>query len=202
MGQPKLLLPLAGKTVIEWLVGTLQEASIDPISVLCRADDSALQAELRRLGVTPIIPPCEPADMRESVTLLLRHIAATQQPQETDGWMLIPADHPFIPRQVLNEIVAAWKQSPDQIVVPRHGERRGHPTIFPWSMSANALSLPEGEGLNRLLRGNEERVHEVMCDSAAVLFDLDTPNDYARAEALVADRSEASRREPTDRDRC
>ena len=191
MGRPKLLLPIGGKSVIEWLVGTLRQASIDPICVLCREDDRALQIELRRLGIEPIIPSGEPADMRESVTLLLHHIASTHHPKGNSGWMLIPADHPFIPPDVLSEIVAEWERSPDQIVVPRHGNRRGHPTIFPWSMSEEALSIPSGQGLNSLLHHNANRVHEVVSDSASVLFDLDTPDDYAKAEALLVNQPEA-----------
>ena len=66
------------------------------------------------------------------------------------------------------------------IVVPALGGRRGHPTLIAWWHVAGVLAHPGGKGINDYLRSQQEQILELPAPSAAVLWDLDTPEDYER----------------------
>jgi CTP:molybdopterin cytidylyltransferase MocA len=66
------------------------------------------------------------------------------------------------------------------IVVPVHEGRRGHPTLIAWRHVAAIREHPSGKGINDYLRSRREQILEIPAPSAAVLWDLDTPEDYER----------------------
>ena len=181
MGQPKLLLDLAGKSVLARVIEALHLAGVAHCLVVVRPDDAALIQEVRTAGAEVVIPAMAPEEMRQSVECGLRHVHSTAQTAgEWDGWVLVPADHPTLNPAVIRELIAVWSESPQQIAVPVFGGRRGHPTIFPWSMVPEVLALPAERGLNQLLRSRPERVQEVPVSDPRVLDDLDTPEDWER----------------------
>lgn len=183
MGQPKLLLDIAGQSVISRVLSALQEAGIARTLVVVRSDDEALIHEARQAGGAVVTPAVAPEEMRQSVEIALQHVRHSKAASETyTGWMLVPADHPTLHPEVIQRLIAAWRDHPQRIAVPVHAGRRGHPTLFPWSMVDEVFSLPSEQGLNRLLRMNPESVLEVEVADSRVLDDLDTPEDLIRLQ--------------------
>lgn len=180
MGRPKLLLPLGSQTVIAHLLAVLQRPEITDRCVVVRRDDAELQAAVTSATGTVLIPSSDPPDMRSSVEFALEQIAEQHSPQPDDGWLLIPADHPLLEPAILEELIRRWQETTAPILVPRHGNRRGHPTFFRWSLAQEIAAIPPDQGLNWLLHQHAGDVLEVPMDDPAVVTDLDTPEDYAR----------------------
>ncbi len=190
MGEPKLLLDVAGKTVIARVISALREAGVSRTLVVTRPSEAALVLESQRAGAEVLLPPFDPEEMRHSVEWALRDLlehhshsglaCSEEIAPPCDGWILVPADHPTLNHKVILQLIAAWSANPQMIAVPVFQGRRGHPTIFPWSTVNEVLALPADQGLNQLLRMNPERVLEVSLTDAQVIEDLDTPADYAR----------------------
>lgn len=183
MGQPKLLLTLAGIPIIERLLTALDRPSITARHVVTRRADEALQTEVSRVGGTLVIPMTDPPDMRTSVALALATIERDFSPGDDDGWLLVPADHPVLDRSLIDVMLAYWNSARPKILVPRCGQRRGHPTMFQWGMSRELRRIPADRGLNWLLREYAADVAELSVESDAAITDLDTPEDYARLQA-------------------
>jgi molybdenum cofactor cytidylyltransferase len=100
-------------------------------------------------------------------------------PQLEDDWLLVPGDHPTLDPAVVRQLREARQQQLDRsIFVPTFEGRRGHPTLIGWKHVAGIRAHPPGEGLNTYLRRRMAEVYEVAVASAAVLCDLDTPEDY------------------------
>lgn len=188
MGQPKLLLQLGEATLIEWLIKALRESRLDSITVLTRPKDHALQRLLGELGVDVLIPEIPPAEMRVSVELLLDHLMEKKAPATTDGWLLIPADHPIVEQSVLSRLINAWLSSPEEMAVPCYQGRRGHPAIFPWLAAKLISEIPVGQGINWLVRSGNFKVNEVACVESSVLLDVDTPEDFEQVRQLFQNR--------------
>lgn len=182
MGQPKLLLDIAGQTVIARVVSALKQAGVSRTLVVARSSDADLIREARRVGAELVLPFIDPAEMRQSVEFALQSVRDGQADSALTqnlyaGWILVPADHPTLNSRVIEELIAAWKEDPQQIAVPTFAGRRGHPTIFPWSLGDEVFSMPADQGLNQLLRTQPHRVREISCSDSQVLEDLDTPED-------------------------
>lgn len=178
MGQPKLLLPLGGETVIARILGTLKIPEITETIVVIRKDDERLRDAVIRAGASAVQPAVDPPDMRTSVTHALQAIAERWKPDPLDAWMLSPADHPALDRSLIQALARRWQETTEPILVPLHAGRRGHPTLFAWNLNEQINQIPEGEGLNRLLKS--QTIAELQVDCAGIFEDLDTPEDYAR----------------------
>lgn len=179
MGTSKLLLPWNGKTVVEHLIGTLTRPEITAVVIVVRPDDHALRDVVQRTSAIAVVPDHEPPEMRDSIEFGLRAIRQQFTPNDTDGWLLIPADHPLIEPEVLNGLLACWSPGDCEALLPKFGARRGHPTLLRWSLASRIEQLPRDVGVNTLLRSEPNLVTEWPTDQESVLADLDTPEDYA-----------------------
>jgi molybdenum cofactor cytidylyltransferase len=187
MGDPKLLLTLGGRTVIRRLLDALRDASVEERIVVCRRDDDALRSEIEAAGATAVQPDVDPPDMRTSVEHALQYLCETNSPEPDDGWLLSPADHPVLNAAVLREVINGWRTTTACILVPTFHGKRGHPTVFRWSLAEAVFEIPADRGLNDLLQRFAADVQELPVDDSCVLTDLDTPEDFAEQQRRFGD---------------
>jgi len=178
MGQPKLVLDLLGKPVVQWLLETLTQPLIETTAIIMRSSDEELRKYVAPLHALAVLPESDPPDMRTSVEHGLTAIQKQYHPRPGDGWLLIPADHPVLDPGVLQKLIAAWNRTDADVLVPRYQGRRGHPAFFRWSLAGQVRAIPRNEGINWLLQSSDVRIEEVDVDSETVLLDLDTPSDF------------------------
>jgi molybdenum cofactor cytidylyltransferase len=183
MGRPKLLLPLGGQTVIARVLQALALPEMAATAVVVRRDDVPLREEAARHGGWVVSPDVDPPDMRTSVEFGLRSIAARFAPADSDGWLLLPADHPVLDRAVLSDLVTRWLMDRPRFLVPTHDGRRGHPLLVRWDVVPDVFALPPDAGLNRLLQQHPDQVVAHPVQNVGVLTDLDRPDDYERLRA-------------------
>jgi CTP:molybdopterin cytidylyltransferase MocA len=169
---------LGNKTVISRLLETLDRPLVRCRAVVLRRNDQALLDEVETGGGWAIPPEVDPPEMRESVQYALSAIAQTFAPQPTDGWLLVPADHPVLSQEVIDKLIAVWQTTSAEILVPCYENRRGHPTIFSWRLAEEVANIPADRGLNWLVRSLGAAIEEVPVDDPAIFIDLDTPADY------------------------
>lgn len=183
MGQPKLVMNLGGKTVIERLLTTLSHPAVTETVVVFRRDDEDLANAIEALdmpNVHTVQPDVDPPDMRCSVEHAVEALRRRHAPQTSDGWMLIPADHPVLDARVLDELIAVWQSTDEDILIPKHGNKDGHPAFFRWALAERLNEIPDDKGLNWLPASLGIRTLKLLVDSDSILLDLDTPDDYRR----------------------
>jgi molybdenum cofactor cytidylyltransferase len=180
MGQPKLLLPLNGKTVIEHVVAAWLASRVTHLVAVVRADDVELARLCVQSGSEVVRPDMPPAQMKDSVAQALLYIETRYSPQDDDAWLLAPADMPGLSPRVIDRLLGEHERGsrPKAILVPTSNGRRGHPVLFPWPLAGEVRGLAEDEGVNILLERHP--VREIACDESALPADLDTPDDYRR----------------------
>ncbi len=178
MGRPKLALPLGDGTVLGHLLAALRTGGADRVIVAIGPHVPQL-VPLATAAGADVLQLAEPtADMRATVEHGLRWVAENVTPQP-EGWLLAPADHPAVTADAVRRLCECFRSHPVRpVTVPVHGGRRGHPTLIPWRLAAEVSRIPPGQGINALLRVAE--TVEVPVESAGVLTDLDTPDDYER----------------------
>jgi len=108
-------------------------------------------------------------------------------PEGTSGAAVFLVDHPLIEARTIDAL--ASHSRPDNIVVPVHAGRRGHPVLFGAGLYPEILRLSPNEGLNMVVRRDKKRVVEVPVDAPGVIRDIDTPEDFG---ALLSEISETS----------
>ncbi|MEO2036334.1 MAG: NTP transferase domain-containing protein [Planctomycetaceae bacterium] len=182
MGQPKLLMDLAGASVIERLLSALAIPSITDRVVVLRPDDSRLAAAVTSAGGSVFRPDVAPPDMKASVVCALDYVQRVHQPTSDDAWLLTPADHPLLERSVVEAVVEAWRVRMPDALIPEYRRQKGHPVVFKWSVSRLLPTIPSDHGLNWLMRAGRMDVQCLAVETPSILQDLDTPEDYRRLQ--------------------
>jgi molybdenum cofactor cytidylyltransferase len=103
------------------------------------------------------------------------------------GFQAVPADcgrvlfSPVDICLVSPSLIRALIESPADLIYPSYQYRKGHPVAFS-SALLKPLSSYTGEGgLKGAFRSANARPHFLVTDDAAVLMDMDTPEDYEKA---------------------
>jgi len=189
MGSPKLLLDVNGKTVIARVLTALGEAGLVNRLVVLHPQDELLKREVERHGGRAFFPPTPPPEMRDSIQFGFKSVAdeirASGEPADPhQPWLLVPADHPVIDAKTVTILLEAAAKNPGRIIVPTHGGRRGHPTVFAWKHALQIDQIPEGLGFNWIVEQSPADIIEIEFASSGVLVDLDTPDDYERLRKM------------------
>jgi len=190
MGRPKLALPLGDGTVLGQVVAALRLAGVECILVVVGPHVPELVSLAESAGATPLLLAKKTSEMRATIEQGLNCLETQFHPQDKDNWLLVPADHPSLNPAVVVQLLRAQSTNPNySIVVPTFHGQRGHPTLLTWEHGARIKQLPANQGLNVYLRQHADVTLEVPVDSADILADLDTPEDYERLRRSWPDRS-------------
>jgi molybdenum cofactor cytidylyltransferase len=176
MGRPKLLLPVAGRPVIDHVLTAWTASVVTRTIVVVRADDTVLLMRCHAFPVDIVTPSQPPTDMKASVQLALAYLAEQYAPAESDAWLLAPADLPRLSTGLIDELLEAYDPAEAIAVAPTFAGRRGHPIVMPWRMARDVHALAADEGLNALVARTPCR--EIPCDNATQWQDLNDPAEY------------------------
>ncbi len=179
MGAHKLMLPYQGLTLIEHVLSQWAASRVHHTLVVLNSADDVMIDKCKATNVVCVIPEPAPREMKHSVQAGLTWIQQHMEPRANDAWMLAPADLPGLSSRIIDLVIDAYDPGDPKIVVPRHGDRRGHPAMFPWSLMHDVFELNEHQGVNRLLECHA--VLDVPVGNSEILSDVDTPDDYQRS---------------------
>ncbi len=186
MGRSKLVLPVGESTVIGCLIGVLQRCGVESILVIVAPGESQIDQLALDAGASVIRLSEETPGMRETTSFALDWLLKTESASVRDFCLLIPADHPALTTSSLTKLLEAAKiDLSHEIFVPAYEGKRGHPVLLPLSLAEEIASLPPTSGINELIRKKEAQTRIVEVDDPAILWDLDTAEDYQKLLAHV-----------------
>jgi len=189
MGQFKLLLPWADRTVIGQVVATLEAAGVEPIVVV--AGHRAAEVETALAGSSARIVLNQDYASGEMLSSIQAGLRAVEHSGAAAA-LLCLGDQPQMAVETVKTVLAAGGQTRwAQVVIPSFQMRGGHPILLPRSLWAEILSA-RGT-LRDVLARHRDQICYIPVDTPGVLADLDTPEDYAAARlrtGSVGDRPE------------
>jgi molybdenum cofactor cytidylyltransferase len=180
MGQPKLLLPWNGTTIIGHLIRQWQALGATQISVVCRSNDEPLLAELERLGFpreNRILNPQPERGMFSSIQCAAHWPG--WQPDLT-SWAIVLGDQPHLHSETLQKLLAFHARHSIAICQPSHEGHAGHPVLLPRS-AFEQLQNTGAQTLKTFLKQNDAAKVKCPVTDSGLALDLDTPEDYKRA---------------------
>jgi molybdenum cofactor cytidylyltransferase len=173
MNAPKLLLPFAGKTMIEMTVGNVLKADIDFTLVVLGGYSKKVSAAISHLPVLT----CLNADYKKGMLSSVK-CGFESLPGNDDAVIVFPGDQPFIEPSVTEKVIAAYRNSGKGMVIPVYKGKRGHPLLIDFKYRDMIDKIPDNEGLRWLTASFPEDVLEVDTSSQGILKDFDTIEDY------------------------
>ena len=179
MGEPKQLLPIDGQPMVRRVVDVVCGAGLDQVVVVTGAYAGQVAQALVGLPVEFVTNEAWPEGMSAS---LRRGLGALRP--EIRASIIVLADQPTLTSDVLSALVARYRATGAPIVAPVWQGRRGNPVLFDRRLFAALLAVEGDQGGRVLLTRYAAQVEQVEVDGAAVLFDVDTLQDYEEAQKL------------------
>lgn len=101
-------------------------------------------------------------------------------------WVMVClVDHPYVARSTTEALVRACQTHPEAMLwTPSFEHKAGHPVIFSAALMGELMKAPDEHGARPVVRRHQDRRHWVNVSDPAVLWDVDTPEDYHRYSSL------------------
>lgn len=173
MGMPKPLLRFGGATFLDQILSVLRYSRVEGATVVLGAQAQTIRASVDLSEVEVVVNEDYLQGQLSSLVKGLKSL-----PVGADATLLCLVDHPFITTEVVDQIVGAFDETHEPIVVPVFDGKRGHPALFAQSLFGELAIAPEDQGARYVVSSNEDKVLEVNVHDRAVVMAIDTPQDY------------------------
>jgi molybdenum cofactor cytidylyltransferase len=180
MGQPKMLLPWGAVTVLGQVISTYQAASVEDVLVVTGGAYQKVSEIVEQHGARSVFnEQYTSGEMLSSLQCGLRFLA--REEPGTEAVLVGLGDQPQLQSGCVRQICETFRQESARLIVPSFQRRRGHPWLVEQSLWAELLGLQLSQSPRDFLNAHANEIRYVEVDTASILADLDTPQDYHNA---------------------
>lgn len=174
IGTNKLLLEYRDKKLIEHIMDKILQ--INFYSRLVVAKDNEVLDIACKKGFKVVENKNSILGQSESIKLGIENSPVAE------GYMFFTGDQPLLSKLTIEKMIDAFKNNPQNIVVPRYKERNGSPVIFS-SIFIDELKVLEGDkGGREVIKRNKDSLIFVEVENEYELMDIDTWEDYKKLQ--------------------
>jgi CTP:molybdopterin cytidylyltransferase MocA len=103
-------------------------------------------------------------------------------PAHTTGIAFLPVDCPAVAEETVATLASSFeRRDPETLfVIPRMGNKRGHPVFAARSIADEFLSLPSTDRASQIVHLHVPQTEYVDVTDLGIFADIDTPEAYQR----------------------
>ena len=197
MGELKALLQWQGNTLIEHQIAALASAGVSKTVVVLGHQSEKVESLIKDVArVQCVYNP----DYRQGKTTSIKAgLRALRQVWESDpgtpreeAVLVLNADQPRSADTIRRLVElhlrpqAGLPEQPSLITIPTYQGKGGHPIILSTSLMPELMGISEDSlGLRDVVRRHSSKAQRVEIDAPEVLLDLNTPEDYHKAQEIL-----------------
>jgi molybdenum cofactor cytidylyltransferase len=181
MGEQKLLLPLRGKPVLQWVLESVLAS--DVAEVVCVVRNLELlppRISMRNEKMLWVIN--NEADRGQSTSVITGLWAADPN---SEGVLFVVGDQPMIRAELINALIGRFEKTSALIVAPRYNGQTRNPVLFRREIFAELLEISGDRGGRALIERHAEETEFVEWQDEVSFMDLDVREDYERLKQLA-----------------
>lgn len=187
MGDNKLLLEVASRTVLDRLLDALDDSAVDEVFVVLGHRPEELAPIVGAHRAEAVMNPNYEDGMTSSFKAGLGKVTS-------DGAFLILGDQLGLRTELLALMVDKMENDADALIVsPVHEGKKGHPVLFRRALFTEILGLGPDETMRDVVQRHEDTHISVEGDIWCTL-DMDTPEEFERIRRLFESRLSAGPR--------
>jgi molybdenum cofactor cytidylyltransferase len=186
MGRPKLLLPWRNTTVIGHLLKQWRELGAAQIGIVLRPPDASLAAELARLDFPRADRIENPEPERGMFSSILCAAGWPGWKDEITTWAIVLGDQPHLRPETLRQLLEFHFANANAVCQLEFDGHARHPVLLP-RRAFKELKVSSAETLKDFLKRTSVRNAQCSVDDPGLALDLDTPEDYQRAQDSTED---------------
>ena len=182
MGRPKLLLPWGSTTVLEHVIAVFANAGLEDILIVTGGAQDQIQEIILKCSESYRVRSIynedyENGEMLSSIQCGLRDLIETA----FEAAMIGLGDQPQVQKSSVRAVRDAFLQTGNHLVAPSFQMRRGHPWLVARPLWEQILEMGVPQTPRDFLNTHDKNIHYVDMESASILEDLDTPEEYRAA---------------------
>ena len=178
MGQNKLLMPIGGKLLIEYVIEKIKDSEFDRLIMIYGDDELKKIAD--KYDIDAIYNPLRELGQSEAIKLAVRNS------QGHEGISFIMGDQPLITVKTINRLLSEFKKTRRHIIIPKYGEKTGAPVIFPLTLSEEFLKLEGDVGGKVVIKNNIDLVKKIHIENENEGMDIDNIDDFNKISKLIS----------------
>jgi molybdenum cofactor cytidylyltransferase len=175
-GRNKMLLELAGEPLVRRAAHRALAAGLSPVVVVLGHEADRARAALAGLPVEITVNPDFTGPTSGSLHAGLDVLGA-----DVEAVVVLLADMVHVTAAALAELVTRTRTSDAPLVVSRYGDVTAPPLLFRRALFSELLAWT-GEGCGKVVVQAHKHEALYVDRSAAVLLDVDTPEDFQAAQ--------------------
>ena len=173
MQTEKLLLVVDGTPMVERVIQAARESLLDEVVLVYQHEEVKRAGE--KYHVKTVFNECADEGQSASIKIGLEAVNSG-----AEGFMFLVGDQPFINAVAINLLITAFKQHPQNIIIPVYNGRCGNPVLFPLTLKNDLLALEGDMGGRVLIEKMPDRIRLINIEDERVGADVDTEEDYKR----------------------
>ena len=183
-GQPKQLIKLRGKYLVEWVLDAALKSRLDLVVLVLGHEHQSILQALGAKGRHSELEVVINHDYHEGQSSSLK-AGLAKVGNAYSSVMYLLADQPLINSNTIDLLLERFHGSRKRICVPVFEGQRGTPTIFKRSKYEKIMMLDGDIGARDIIAENAEHVLYVKINDPLCFFDIDSPEDLKRLQGLM-----------------
>lgn len=139
-----------------------------------------IKAALTSLITDPRLMIAENKDFKEGQSTSIK-AGLSSLNEGIDAAMFILCDQPYISPELINELIALYRNEKPLICLPIADKVRGNPVIFSKVLFPELMQISGDTGGRSLIQKYSDRIAKLELDSPAVFKDIDTIEDLTNS---------------------
>jgi molybdenum cofactor cytidylyltransferase len=177
MGSPKMSLPWGDTTVLGQVLEVFKAAAVGYVLVVTGGAREGVEKIASAAGAQTVFNP----DFAKKEMLSSLQAGLQALPADANAALIALGDQPQIQLDTVTAIATAYSQTRAALIVPSYHMRRGHPWLIARELWGQILSMQPPQTPRDFLNERAAEIQYVELDTASVLQDLDTPEDYMQS---------------------
>lgn len=144
---------------------------LDDVLVVLRPEDCDLAEQMQQVACRVACNPDHLKGLGSSIR------CGVQASQQSAGWLIMPADLPWLQAETIRLVVDRLSLQDGIILLPSCQEKRGHPVGFSARFKNALLELPDDGSGKQLIAHFPESLIRLDVDDAGIYRDVDFVTD-------------------------
>ena len=181
LGQEKLLLPLRGKPVLQWVLESALASDLDEIVCVTR-ELASVRSQLNLSDERLFWLTNYAADRGQS-TSVISGLWATNP--KSEGVMFLVGDQPLIRKKLINSLIEKFRPGPAWIVAQSFNRDPRNPVLFRRNLFPELLQLSGDRGGRVLIEKHRNNTALVEWKDETPFLDIDVHEEYERLKEMA-----------------
>ncbi len=181
MGEPKLLLPWGGTSVLGHLVAQWRALHAKQIGAVCDPRNRAVRSELDRLGFPAESRVWNPSSERGMFSSIQCAARWPGWQAVLTHWAIVLGDQPHLRPETLRRVLRFSAVHPANVCQPARRGHGRHPVFLPKAVFCQVANSGAAT-LKEFLAASQRDIALCELDDPGLDLDIDRPEDYEKAK--------------------